>query len=76
MIGIGGIHGRTKKRKKLVRQFGGSIGPSQYPKFVNPLTGKESMLPRPVVKSRPGKIGHLILSNNGWLNDLIKDIEF
>ena len=64
LIGIGGIKGRTKKRKKLVRQFGGSIGASQFPTFMNPLTGKKLILPRPVVKSQPNQIGNLILSRH------------
>ena len=75
LISVGGIYGKTKKRKKTVRQYGSTIGPARYPKFWNSEKKKESMLPRPVVKCRPGKIGNVILSINGWFVELIKDIE-
>ena len=56
-------------------QFGGTIGASRYSKFrkitgagINTEELKLSMLPRPVVKSRPGKFGHTMLNYSPWIN--------
>ena len=71
----------TKKRNMKMYQFGGTIGASRYPKFwkfssvvtkVDEM--KFSILPRPVVKSRPGQFGHTMLHHTSWINKLIGDI--
>ena len=63
-----------------IYQFGGTIGASRYPKFRRVICAgnnnvlKYSMLPRPVVKSRPGQFGHTILNHTPWIKELIGDI--
>ena len=56
-------------------QYGATIGPAQYPKFVNPMTYRDSMLPRPVVKSRPNNCGYLLLRNFQWIKKLSMIVE-
>ena len=76
----GGSQMYTKKRNMNMYQFGGTIGASRYPKFRRIIFGgkkkvlKYSMLPRPVVKSRPGQFGHTILNNTPWIKELVGDI--
>ena len=53
----------TKVRNLTLYQYGGTIGPSRFPKFVNPLKHGQSMLPRPVVKILPKNVGHTIMKN-------------
>ena len=60
----------TKVRKLTMFQYGATIGPAQFPKFVNPMTYRDSMLPRPVVKSRPNNCGYLLLRNFQWIKKL------
>ena len=52
----GGIRIQTKRRNMVMFQFGGTIGPSQFPTFSLQSEDEDTrhMLPRPVVKSRPG----------------------
>ena len=52
----GGIRIRTKRRNMVMFQFGGTVGPSQFPTFSLQREDDDiwHMLPRPVVKSRPG----------------------
>ena len=57
-------------------QYGGTIGPSRYPRFYDRNLSKISMLPRPVVKSRPGNIGHCLMQNCLWLKKVVKHVEF
>ena len=52
--------------------FGSTIGPAAYPSYIH--NGKKKMLPRPVVLSLPGNLGHLMMQNNIWLKDLSQDI--
>ena len=57
-------------------QYGGTIGPSKYPTFkVDPNSYKKQMLPRPVVKSRPFQLGHMIMTNCTWLYHLCQHVE-
>ena len=65
----------TKVRKQTMFQYGATIGPARYPKFHNPQHNKPSMLPRPVVKSRPGNLGHYLLNQCSWLRHLCKLVE-
>ena len=58
---------KTKKRNLLMFQNGSTIGPARYPLFISPKTKRNSMLPRPVVSSRPGNFGHLIMNDCAWL---------
>ena len=60
----------------MMFQYGGTIGPSRYPTFkLDEESFQKKMLPRPVKLSRPEQIGHIIMSNCGWLNELCKDVE-
>ena len=76
----GGTRMKTKKRKMVMYQFGGTIGASRYPLFLKNETDLKghssnfSMLPRPVVKSRPGEYGHTIMNHTPWLKKLVGDI--
>ena len=65
----------TRVRNLTMYQYGSTIGPSRFPKFVNPLTHGQSMLPRPVVKSRPNNLGHTIMKNCQWLRFISKVVE-
>ena len=65
----------TQVRKLTMFQYGATIGPAQYPKFVNPMTYRDSMLPRPVVKSRPNNCGYLLLRNFQWIKKLSMIVE-
>ena len=66
----------TRVRKQIMYQYGGTIGPSRYPRFYDRNLSKISMLPRPVVKSRPGNIGHCLMQNCLWLKKVVKHVEF
>ena len=76
----GGTRMKTKKRMMTMYQFGGTIGAARYPLFLIEISDEKepnkkfSMLPRPVVKSRPGECGHTILKYSKWLNYLVRDI--
>lgn len=66
---------KTGKRNQIMYQYGGTIGPSQFPTYLH-LPGKTvHMLPIPVVKSRPHRLGHRIMNNNCWLQELVSDIK-
>ena len=55
--------------------IGSTIGAAHFPMFQrNPHLQKFSMLPRPVIKSRPGEIGHTFMTYSWWLNELVRDI--
>ena len=57
-------------------QFGGSIEPSRYPTFSLRQEPKgRHMLPRQVVKSRPGQICYNMMKQCNWLRQLCKDTE-
>ena len=58
-------------------QFGGTVGPSQFPTFSLQSEDEDTrhMLPRPVVKSRPGQLGYKIMNTSIWLKCLCKVIE-
>ena len=58
-------------------QFGGTVGPSQFPTFSLQREDEDTrrMLPRPVLKSRPGQLGYKIMNTSIWLKCLCKDIE-
>ena len=58
-------------------QWGGTVGPSRFPTFALKDEHEDTrhMLPRPVVKSRPGNLGHKLMNTNIWLKSLCKDIE-
>ena len=73
----GGIRIRTKQRNMVMFQFGGTVGPSQFPTFSLQREDEDTrhMLPRPVVKSRPGQLGYKIMNTSIWLKCLCKDIE-
>ena len=71
----GGNRIHTKKRKAVMFQYGSTIGATRYPFFLNPKSGKYSMLPRLVVKSRLGNIGDIIMKNHSWFGDLCRDAE-
>ena len=65
----------TKKRQKVMYQFGGTIGPARYPLFLQKENSYQlSILPRPVIKSRPGGVGFNFMNDTIWLKDLIMDI--
>ena len=73
----GGVRIRTKKRNLVMYQWGGTIGPSRFPTFALKHEDEDTrhMLPRPVVKSRPGYLGHKLMTTSIWLQSLCKDIE-
>ena len=73
-IGLGGVRFKTAKRNRTIKKFGSTIGAARYPMFINPRNEKKRMLPRPVVNSRPGKIGSCIMTTNLWLRHLVHDI--
>ena len=76
LLCAGGSRIVTKVRKLPMFQYGGTVGPARYPMFSTKDNLKKlHMLPRPVVKSRPGQIGWKIMKTCTWLNDLCKDIE-
>ena len=57
-------------------QYRSTIGPSRWPIYVlSHKPDKKHMLPRPVVKTRPGWLGHTILNTCKWLQKVCKDIE-
>ena len=57
-------------------KLGSSAGASKFPKFKNPRNnGKTSMLPRLIVKCRPGQIGNLFMKNCAWFKYLVWDLE-
>ena len=73
----GGNRIQTRKRNLVMYQYGSTIGPSRWPRYLftyNP--DNKHMLPRPVVKSRPGQLGHTIMKTCSWLRKLCKDIEY
>ena len=75
LLCAGGNKIKTGKRNQMMYQYGGTIGPAQYPTYLQ-LPGKTvHMLPRPVVKSRPHRLGHRIMNNCNWLRELVSDIE-
>ena len=45
--------------------FGGTIGASKYPLYVE--HGKKKILPRLVVSCPPGNIGYNLMKNMKWL---------
>jgi hypothetical protein len=57
-------------------QYGGTIGASRYPRFYDSALSKISMLPRPVVNSRPGNIGHRLMHNCMWNKNIVKHVEY
>ena len=66
---------RTQSRGKInMFCIGSTIGAARYPLFVNPLTNKRSILPRPVVNSRPNGLSSLLFKTY-WFNKLTKSIE-
>ena len=70
-----GVKCCTKKRKLTMWHIGSTIGAAHFPMFQrNPHLQKFSMLPRPVIKSRPGEIGHTFMTYSWWLNELVRDI--
>ena len=73
----GGIRIRTARRNMVMFQFGGTVGPSQFPTFAlkHEHEDTQHMLPRPVVKSRPGNLGYKLMNTSIWLKSLCKDIE-
>ena len=66
---------KTWKRNLLMFQYGSTIGPARYPFFINLKTKSNSMLPRPVVRSRPGNFGHLVMNACAWLIHLCRYVE-
>ena len=55
--------------------FGGTIESSRYPTFLlNHESKGGNMLPRPVVKSTPGRIGYNMMKKCKWLRELCRDI--
>ena len=52
---------KTKVRGVRMHMYGGTIGRSQYPKYIDGL--KSKMLPRPVVNSRPGNKGYALMEH-------------
>jgi len=77
LLSAGGNRIQTRKRNMVMFQYGGTIGPAKYPTFVHRADPQyHHMLPRPVVKSRPGKIGWRLLSKSLWLKKLCVDIEY
>ena len=71
----GGNRIRTKTRNMVMFQYGGTVGPSQFPTFSLSHEESRHMLPRPVVKSRPGNPGYKLMREGTWLKHLCKDIE-
>ena len=66
---------RTKSRGEInMFCLGSTIGAARYPLFVNPITKKNSILPRPVVNSRPNGLSS-ILFQTYWFQKLTKSIE-
>ena len=64
----GGSTMKTKVRGFHMHIYGGNIGRSQYPKYMD--GSKSKMLPIPVVNSRPGNKGHISVSGslkNGYV---------
>ena len=72
---FGGNRLVTKKRRVVMYQYGSTIGAAHYPLFWNVKSNKHSMLPRPVVNSRPGNVGSLIMRSSRWFRNLCKDLE-
>jgi hypothetical protein len=56
-------------------QFGATIGPSRTPLFMNKVTELNSMLPRPVVRSRPGSKYFDEFIKIPWMQDLVQGLE-
>ena len=71
-ISKGGSTMKTKVRGVRMHMYGGTIGRSQYPKYIDGL--KSKMLPRPVVNSRPGNKGYALMKNTKWLYELTQDV--
>ena len=72
----GGVKTSTKKRVLNMWQYGGTIGPARYPKYLRDVNiPRYSMLPRPVTLSRPGEMGHTIMTYSHWLQHLVTDVE-
>ena len=66
---------RTKSRGEInMFCIGSTIGAARYPLFVNPVTNKNSILPRPVVNSRPNGLSS-VLFQTYWFHKLTKNIE-
>ena len=67
---------RTLKRENNMYLFGSSMGATdKAPKFILSLSPKNiySMLPRPIVTSKPKQKGSMLL-NETWLIDLVNNI--
>ena len=77
LLCAGGNRIKTRKRNLVMFQYGGTIGPARYPTFVHSTDPHHChMLPRPVVKSRPGNLGWRLLLTLLWLKKLCADIEY
>ena len=68
-----GVRAQTGKRRRPMYLFGGTIGVSRYPLYINNNL-ETAMLPRPVTLSRPGRPGHDFMQTTPWLQDLVLDI--
>ena len=67
-----GTNMENKMREAVMFKLGSSAGASKFPKFKNPRNnGKTSMLPRLIVKCRPGQIGNLFMKNCAWFKYLV-----
>ena len=76
LLSAGGTRLRTSKRVQVMFQYGGTIGPARYPTFVSSnKLNKKHMLPRPVVKSRPYQLGHILMTKCTWLIKLCQHVE-
>ena len=72
----GGNCVQTQRRNMVMYQSGGTIGPSRYPTFLlRHETKGRHILPRPVVKIRPGQIGYNMMKQCKWLRELCRDIK-
>jgi hypothetical protein len=67
---------QNAKRKRVMFQYGATIGPARYPMFIprGVNTSKVCMLPRPVLNCRPGNKANLYLQSNIWIQDLVMDM--
>ena len=63
---------KTKVREVRMHMYGGTIGRSQYPKYMD--GSKTKILPRPDVNSHPGNKGHTLMKNTKWLYELTQDV--
>ena len=66
---------RTKSRGEInMYCVGSTIGAARYPRFFNPVSKTNSMLPRPVVNSRPGGLS-FTLYQKPWFKEMAKIME-